>query len=76
MRAHRNNSIRQVPFAIGQELLRRDSHPVGPLCLRKILPGMYGGPERDTQHYVRTRFFGGDCCVKVNTLDSTLRAMR
>jgi hypothetical protein len=34
---------------------------------------MYGGPERDTQHYVRTRVFGGDCCVQFNTLDSTLR---
>src|SRR6266852_4212726 len=34
---------------------------------------MYGDPERDTQHYVRTRFFGGDCCVQVNTSDSTLR---
>jgi len=73
-RAHRNMQFVKCRFAKWSGTSATQSHPsAGPLCLPKILPGMYGGPERDTQHYVRTRFFGGDCCVQVNTSDSTLR---
>jgi hypothetical protein len=64
----------QFGFAKWSGTSATQSHPsAGPLCLPKILPGVYGGPERDTQHYVRTRFFGRDCCIEVNTLDLTLR---
>jgi hypothetical protein len=64
------HAIGQMQFANGSGTSKAQSRPsAGPSCLRKIV---WWSRERYATR-VKTRFFGGDCSVEANTLDSTLR---